>query len=218
MTYTSVSEDVREALGVASANDALILKGVKRAGRYLLRNFNFPDSLVFYETDALAAGSQEIDLEFGTGKVLGVRLKYVEGSDDPLYKNLARREHAVLPYQGGPAAFWRTEQSLKLDSQLDPDGVDSGDYTLEIWYQTVDLGVAETWLTCNYEDAMFHLSAMYCAPLVHKPELLQTYAALWQHSEGMLAVYLNELEWEHYDLRMGNSEPVLLPERYPASV
>lgn len=217
MTYISIRDDIKAALGVGDANDAILLSGVKRAGRYLLRNFNFPQSLIYFQTDALAADADEIDLDSGTGKILGVRLKFDDGSGEsetnPLYSVMRRREPSVLPVLGGPSLFWRTDQTLKFDRGVP----DESSYYVEIWYQSVDLTVTESWLTCDYEDVMFNLGAKYCCPLVHKPELLPMYDSLWQESQAMLAVYLNELEWENYSLRMGNDEPLVVAERYPSS-
>lgn len=212
MAYTDIRDSIIAAAGVsATAHNALALQAVERATRYLLRNFNFPESVVKYTTGALDAETQTVDLELGTGKIKGVRL--LLDTDEPfLYKVLRRREETVLPYADGPAAYSRIGEQLVLDKALPAAG-----YKLEIWYQTVDPDVAESWLTQTYEDVLFHLSILRALPLLRKPELMRDFAPLWQQDEAVLAVYLNEIEFENLDLRMGNDEVQDITERYPAS-
>lgn len=214
MTYAAVRDTVVAAASVSTGNDALVLGAVNRAAKYLLRNYNFPESLTYTAlptATSLGEGDTTVTLPSGVGKLKGVRLK--QTNVDPVtYMVLHRREETVLPTEGGPIYYKRLATTLELDTELDDET-----YKIELWYQTVLLATAETWLTDTYEDVLFHLAMLRAAPILHKPELIQTYAPLWQQDEKVLAVYLNELEWEGMHLRMGSDEITTLAERYPAN-
>lgn len=214
MTYSAVAGTVRDALSVSSAHDTVILAAVTRSAKYLLRNYNFPESVTYAalpSASSLGEGDDSVTLPSNVGKIKGVRLKQTN-ADPVTYMVLRRREETVLPTEGGPIYYIRTATELALDTELDDEV-----YKLEIWYQTVSTTSAETWLSDTYEDVLFHLSALRACPLVHKPELIATYSGLWQQDQAVLAVYLNEVEWEGLSLRMGNDEITTFTERYPAN-
>lgn len=215
--YADLVPDVREALGVGSAKDSVVQAGLERNARYLLRNYNFPESLTYYASSTLADSATGFALPVApaaVGKIKAVRLKLTSESP-PLYKRLRRREESVLPTEGGPIYWYRLGANIAFDTPLVRNPV-SETYVGELWYQTVSIATAESWLSDTYRDCLFHRTAYELAPLLRKPEAQQVFSALWQEDQVILASYLNELEFQDLDLRLGEHEVPALIERYPA--
>lgn len=214
MTYESQVPAVRRALGVSSASDQDVLEGLERNASYLLRNYNFPESLTYYASATLADGATGFALPAGVGKIKGLRLKLT--SESPaLYQTLRRREEHVLPAEGGPIYWYRLGSDLKFDAPLVREPA-SETYIAELWYQTVNVDTAETWLTSTYKDVLFHRTVYELAPTMRKPEVMQIYSGLWQEDQVVLAAYLNELELAGLDLRFGTDEVLIETARYYA--
>lgn len=210
--YGDLLEDLREGLAVSSNFDARLLRGVKNAARSLLRTYNFRDA-VQKATLPIAAGAQSVILPADAGKVKHVRLTVLDGTTR-LYKVLRRREESVLPYEGGPAFYQISNGSLHLDTALPADAFG---YDVEIWYQTEDPTVVESWMSTKFNDVLEHRAGQELALKMRKGEAYQIYNSLWEQDVAILGRYLPEIEFGDLDLSMGDTHRETALERYPAS-
>ena len=211
-TFAKIAIDVRSALSVSTTYDTKFAQAVRRAAGLLLRNYNFPKSVVPAIYPALPNPTSSLQLDVDVGKIKAVRLSVVEDGET-LYKLLRRRTPDVLPSgEDGPSFYAIVGETLHFDATLEED-----DYTLEVWHQSTDPDANEGWMCNEYEDSLFHTGCMNGAPLAGKPELAQVWQPLVQRDEVSLAIFLNELEWADHDLRMGSSMVGTFEERYRAS-
>lgn len=211
MTYASLTPTVREALAVSSAHDTVIQASIRRSASYMLKHYNFPKSVVRFTSPSIPIGATNVLLPVGFGKIKAVRLALRAGGVAPEFKHLHRCEEGTLPYVDGPAAYWIEGQELVLDTPMPEAGL-----VLEVWYQTINIDLAEVWLTTDYSDNLFNLSCVRAAPMVRKPEAQAIFSPLWAEDMQILAVFLNELEFNGMDLRMGSSSGTGFTERYPS--
>lgn len=210
MAYNDLVDDIRDALGVTSAHDVTVSAALRRVVRQLLRNYNFPKSVIRYETPVFAVGARSAALPTECGKIKNVRL--VDRRVTPyLYKRLRRREEGVIPYVSGPEAYYIEGGLIYLDTALPEAG-----HVVELWYQTLDPALVETWMSTEYEDVLFHFAAFEAAPLVRKPELQQAFGQAMQVDIQILGPFLHELEWGDMDLTYEHTPA--FRERYPANV
>ena len=206
--YADILPELYEGLSISSAHEQSLLRGIENAARFLLRNYNFRESMT-RATTPLALGAVTAAIPADAGKIKAVRLRLLSGTEY-LYKRLRRREEGQLPRFNGPEFYWTEGDLLYLDTKMPAAG-----YDLEIWYQTVSPAAAEVWLSEKYKDVLEHRTGYEMAPKKRKPEAAQLYSGLWQEDMVVLANYLQELEFGDMDL--GISDPgVPYRERYPA--
>lgn len=198
MPYSDIVPDLLDALALGAGAEPRVLRAVKRNVRYLLRNYNFPKSLVHYTTLALAIDIVSIALPAGAGKVRAVRLldDYSDPTGVPLYKVLRRREVTLVRSIDGPNEYMLEGSTLLLDTPLPEAGP-----KVEIWYQTTDPDAVETWMAEEFHDVLFHRTGYELSPLEGKPETQQVFQPLWADDQLVLAKYLNELEFEGMDIQ-----------------
>lgn len=210
--YPDLVPDIREALGVSTAHDASIIRGLTRNARYFLRNFNFRESVRRTAAVPLPLGATSFATPADAGKVKAVRLRQQSGLQF-LYKRLRKREEGQLPQRAevGPMFYWHEPPLIKLDTPMPETGLD-----VEVWYQSTDPVFAEPWLSSTYSDVLTHRVIYEMAPTKRKPEAMQIYSALWQEDLTVLANYLQEIEFEDLEMRMA-PDARFVSERYPST-
>ena len=215
MPYTDLLPDLREGLGVSAAYDASITRGITRCARFLLRNYNFRESVKRSAALPLAANVQSFALPADAGKVKAVRLRQPGGGTGTaayIYQQLRRREEGSLPWLDGPKYYWIEGANVYLDTSVP---VGQVGLEAEVWYQTNSPTTAETWLSSTYNDVLEHRAGYEMAPKLRKPEAMQLYNTLWSEDIVVLAQYLQELEFADLEMRMGEDLP-RYQERYPS--
>jgi len=208
--FGEIIEDLREGLGVSAQYDSRLLRAIQSSARQLLIAYNFRDS-VRKAVTAIAANAQSVVLPVDAGKVKAVRLHVLDGGVH-LYKRLRRREEGQLPVYGGPNFYYTEGLNIILDSPMPSDAIG---YEVEIWYQSIDPTVNETWLSGKYPHVLEHLTGAQHALKLRKPEAAQMYGSMWSLDVEVLGRYLPELDFSDSDLSMGENRTVML-ERYPA--
>ena len=198
--------EVREALGVSRSYDAVTIPGgIRRAITFMLRTWNFPLALTKVNVP-IAEGDKELALPAtGVGKIRAVRLV---DDTQTLFKTLRRTLLGELPREDGPVFYWQEGTTLKLDTAVNEVG-----YSADIWYNSTDVDTAEPWITTDFEDVLFTLSTTRLARELRKPEVLATFAAIWQEDAQSLAIYLNEVEFNDLAVTM-QPEAKLSVDRY----
>lgn len=211
--YADLVPDIREALGISTAHDSSIMRGLTRNARYLLRNFNFRESVRRSAALPLALNATSFPTPVDAGKIKAVRIRQLSGTAY-LYKRLRRREEGQLPQRAevGPVFYWYEPPIVRLDTPVPETGIDA-----EVWYQSTDPAWAEPWLSSTYGDVLTHRVIYEMAPTKRKPEAMQIYSAIWQEDLTVLANYLQEIEFEDLEMRMGGDEPRPGFERYPSN-
>lgn len=210
MAYGELIESLREGLAVTAEHDRSILREIKKAARTLLMIYDFREA-VQWITPTIAAGEWGVDLPADAGRIKGVRLSTVENGTT-LFKVLKRRGETQLPVYEGPSFYMPQGSYLYLDQML-PLG--SVGYYLDIFYQSVDPDVNESWLSTTYEGPLEHLAGSKLALMKRKTEAAQIYNALWQQDTVILARYVAENQFSDMDMGMGETSAVSM-ERYPA--
>lgn len=201
---------VRNGLGVAASYDNIEIPDLIRSAiRRLLRDYNFPKSKqrAIY---TLALGDQGFDLPVGFKNVGSVR--FYNPIDITWSEPLKRYEQFRLPQQQGlTSGYWIEGQQLWIDSVIEEDGVDK---QLVLFYQDQSVELNYDWLTDNFEDAVAYLAITRGAGEMRKDEVMKMFAPLWTDEQTSLAIYLNELEWDHVEILMKEAmrDPKL---RYP---
>jgi len=89
-------------------------------------------------------------------------------------------------------------------------------YNVEVWYQSIDADVNESWLSTTYQDALEHLAGMKLALKRRKKEAAEIYNQLWQQDIAILARFTSELEFSDMDMGMGDPSDMPAIDRYPA--
>lgn len=211
MAYADLLDNIREALGVTSAHDASLTAAITRNARFLLRNYNFRESVRRATTQNLALNAVTVGLPADAGKVKAVRLRYIH-TGGTLYKRLRRMEEGSLPQRTevGPMYYWFEPPNIHLDTPMPETG-----YDLEVWYQSTDPAINEAWLSTTFADVLTHRTIYELAPTKRKPEAMQVYNALWQEDLVVLANYLAELEFGDLEMKMGGDSHAYR-ERYPS--
>lgn len=213
MSVDALVPRVRKALGVSSSYDtddipALIRGTINR----LLRDYNFPKSVLRTDFTNLLLNSQEYTLPAGFKRELAVQFYdpiKVEWSD-PLLKSEGFRRPYPDTY---PHHYWLQGLKLITDNKLPSDMVG---YTLQLYYQSMLATANEDWITVDFEEAVRIFSVMRGAAEYRKPEIATIYMALWTDERESLAIYLNELEWNNTQIMMREAREAPA-ERYPAS-
>lgn len=199
---------LRRALGVsASYDDNELTDMLQSAVRKLLRDYNFPKSkrraYLGTGTASTVNGGATLalsDLSFPlpTGfKKEGVLFVFdpTTGSFTPA---LTKAENFRFPQLDGLNKFyWLEDGQVWLDNPIDSD---TAGYQLVMLYQSNDVSSNESWITDEFEDAVFYVAATRGAVDVRKPELAQTYGTLWKDEQETLAIFLNELEWDGVEM------------------
>lgn len=186
---------VREALGVSSSyDDVTIPAGIRRAIAFLLRSWSFP-AAVAKTSPALADGATQIVLPAsGVGKIRAVRIRDAGSTE---FKRLRRTLLGELPSSSGPTYYWQEGNLLKIDTPISGTG-----YVADVWYNSVDIDAAESWITADFEDICFTLSVMRLAVEMRKAEVAATFQQIWGEQVPTLAQYLHEVEFNDLDIRM----------------
>lgn len=211
MSVDALVPEVRGALAVSSSyDDEKIPALIRRTVNRLLRDYHFPKAVVQEQFSSLVEGQTVFDLPSGFKKELEFRLYDPDTLTftDPLVK----RENFQLPYPtGAPHFYWLQGTQLVLDTPLTSSM--TGFQGL-LWYESMDAGVNEDWLTADFPDAVFYLSVTRGCAEFRKPEVMQIYGPLWQDEQQSLAIYLNELEWNNIEVNMKQAHRPAI-ERYP---
>lgn len=209
--FGDIIEELREGLAVSAEHDASILRGIRQAARQLLKIYNFPKS-VRRAVLPILGSEDSVDLPADLGKVKQVWLTTVENGVK-LYKTLKRREEGQLPVYAGPSFYFTEGSKLLLDQPMP--AIIATTYNIEIWYQSNDPDINESWLSTEFQDAIEHLAGVKLSLKKRKEEAAKIYSSLWQQDTVILARYVAELEFSEMDMGMGESSTVAL-ERYPA--
>jgi hypothetical protein len=202
--------EVRAALAVSGSFEPKIKALITRSVTRLLRDYHFPKAVKRQDYPALAEDENSFALPAGFKKELEFRLFDPNSStySDPLVK----RERFQLPYpSGAPHYYWLEGTNLLIDTPLN---VSYAGFSGFLWYESMDAESNAAWLTADFADAVFYLSVVRGCAEFRKPEVMQTYAPLWQDEQTSLAIYLNELEWNNSQINMKEARgwPA---ERYP---
>jgi len=211
MAYGDILQDLREGLAVSSSYDGRLMRGISNASRSLLRAYNFREALR-RTTIPILANASSFTLPPDCGKIKAVRLKTIE-ANTPYYKRLRRREEGTLPYYNGPTFYWVEGMACLLDTPMPSDAVG---YDVELWYQTDDPVVVESWMSTRYPDVLEHKAGAEQAIKLRKTEAFQLYSQLWQEDVAILGRYIPEIEFGDMDLSMGETHREMVSERYPA--
>lgn len=192
-----------------------IPQSVKRYVKRLLRDYHFPKSIRKNLYPDVDAGNQSYALPDDFKKDLLVI--FMDNSDvanvqfsDPL----TRREGFVVAQPDGiPRHYWQEGSTLWTDITIP---ADTGTGTnLVVVYESNDFDYNSAWLLNDYEDVLFSLAMFRLAGELGKPELAQTWALLWLEDQKSLAIFLNELEFNHMEILMRPATPVNSSVRYP---
>lgn len=210
MSVAELVPIVRGGLAVnASYDDEKIPDLIRSSINRLLRDYHFPKAVK--RTNAVVAlDDTSFALPVGFKKELEVR--FFNPTDNSWSDPLAKRERFQLPYPADrPYYYWQEGQNLYWDTPIDVSRVGWSYY---MWYESMDAASNEDWLTTDFPDAVKYLSITRGAAEFRKPEVLQTYAPLWQDEQQSLAIYLNELEWNNAEIYMREARRPAI-ERYP---
>jgi len=210
--YGDIIEDLREGLAVSAEHDTSILRGVKQAARQLLKIYNFREA-VRRAVLPVVALDESVALPVDAGKIKSVWLTTVEGGTK-LYKTLRRRGEGQFPTYSGPNFYFTQGDRLYLDQPMP--AILASPYNIEVWYQSNDPDVNESWLSTTYQDALEHLAGVKLSLKKRKTEAATIYGQLWQQDTVILARYVSELEFGDMDMGMGESSTTPALERYPA--
>jgi hypothetical protein len=207
MTIAALVPVVREALGVSSSYDATsIPAGIRRAIVFMLRSWSFPQALVTANY-AIALNGNSVSLPVsGVGKIHTVRMKDASGE---LTKRLRRTLIGESAVYVGPEYYWQEGNKIVLDTKVTEAG-----YSIDVWYNSINVDAADAWITSDFEDIVFTLSVMRLAQDMRKPEVQQAFASTWQEQIPTLAQYLNEVEFNDMDIRMKPSVNPTPVDRY----
>lgn len=209
--FADMVPSLRETLAVSSAyDDTTILPGLRRAAAFLLRTYNFPKSLTLFTSAALAIAAKEVVLPVNNlGTVVVVRL--TKAGPPAIYKRLRKTLIAEPPRVGGPQFYWLQGNKLVLDTPMAEAG-----WVLEVWYHNTDPVAAEAWLSGEFEDILFTRAVVNLALDLRKPEVYQAYNSIWSEQVPTLATYLNEVEFNDLDIRMGPMNSEVTPRYNPS--
>lgn len=212
MAVNDLVPEVLGALAVSSSYaDEKIPALIRRSINRLLRDYHFPKSVKRVDFASAVAGTTEFNLPAGFKKELEVR--YYNPGDSTYSDPLRKRERFQLPYpRGTPYFYWLEGERLVVDT---PFSESMTGFSTYIWYESMDAAGNEDWFTTDFPDAAFYLSVVRGCAEFRKPEVMQTYAPLWDDERTSLAIYLNELEWNNADIMMREARGYN-PERYPA--
>lgn len=204
MTIAALVPVVREALGVSSSYDATsIPAGIRRAIVFMLRSWTFPQALVAANVVITINTNLVLLPTVGVGKIHTVRLKDASGE---MHKRLRRTLIGETAVHTGPEYYWQEGNRIVLDTKITEAG-----YSADVWYNSINVDSADSWITADFEDIVFTLSVMRLAQDLRKPEVNAAYATIWQEQIPTLAQYLNEVEYNDMDIRMkpsANPSPV----------
>lgn len=210
--FGDLIEELREGLAVSAEHDDSIARGIRAAARQLLKIYNFREA-VRRAVVPIAAVADNVSLPADVGKIKLVWLTTVENGVK-LYKVLKRRGEGQLPTYDGPNFYFTQGQSLFIDQPMP--AILATPYNMEIWYQSIDPDVNESWLSTTYADALEHLAGVKLALKKRKTEAAQIYGQLWQQDTAILARFVAELDFSDMDMGMGEPNDTPALERYPA--
>lgn len=198
MTIEALVPRVRKALGVNSSYDADEIPGLIRdACNRLLRDYHFPKSVKKQDYLALAEGTNGFALPAGFKQELEIR--YFDPSDGSYSDPLRKREGFRLPYPSGvPYYYWLEGTNLRIDT---PFSAAMTGFNAYIWYESMDVD-GNLWITDDFAPAVRYLAITRGCAEFRKPEVMQTYAPLWQDEQTSLAIYTEELRWNNAEINM----------------
>lgn len=210
MTIEALVPKVRKALGVNASFEAdeiptLIREAVNR----LLRDYHFPKSVKRATFTDAVAGDYQFALPDGFKQELEVR--YYDPTSSSYSDPLKKRERFQLPYpSGAPFYYWLEGGNLVVDT---PYSTSMVGYSTFIWYESMDVD-GNLWITDDFSSAVRYLAITRGCAEFRKPEVMETFAPLWQDEQQSLAIYTEELRWNNSDIIM--REPAGYPPcRYP---
>lgn len=189
---------VRDALSVSASYDTIIEQAVRGAVDRLLRDYNFPQSVLLCKWENVEASATEFTLPAGMAKPLSVRVHGLIDNEHTYTEPLKRRSGFTLPGSSDVLdTYWLMGNKLCLNSTIDETG-----YDVYLWYQSKDFTANEAWLFADFNDTVFIFSTLRAAMLVKKEEVFNTYTALWSEERASLAIFVNELEFNDVEMRM----------------
>jgi hypothetical protein len=204
MSVASLTPRVRTALGVSDSYDAEeIPAAIRRSIQRLLRDYHFPKMVKKHEWALSALEQQEFALPAGFKKDLQVRLydfAHASIEDRKWSEPLRKLQSFTLPPRDRrPRHYWLEGVNLVLDTPVTDLFLN---YKLQLYYESQDLASNESWITADFEDTIFYMTCARYAIELQKPETAQSFAVLWEDERASLAIYLNELEFNNYDILM----------------
>lgn len=192
---------VSEAIGRSTAYDTQIPGYVRRAARFLERNYTFQYMNIYstFPLDADAAEPRLITLPSALKKDRLIRIVKSDGEYQDLRKGDPSDVKALLTEI--PSIYW-----LSGDDKIWLGQTPAEDYSCEIYwtkYTTwpTDLGQT-TWLLTNAEDVLLAQTMVMMSPHLKDPDVLQ----LWS---GNLTTCLKSLIDADSDLEFSNKPAVM---------
>ncbi len=211
MSVDALVPVVRSALGVsASYDDEKIPALIRRTINRLLRDYHFPKSVRKATFGPALLGDFQFPLPVGFKQELELRYYDPVGTSwsDPLRK----KQGFQLPYPTGvPYYYWLEGTNLVVDT---PYSAAMIGYSTFLWYESMDAEGNEDWLITDYEDSVFLASVVKGCAEFRKPDVMQTYGALWTDERQSLAQFLEELNWNNSEIYMREAKRGSGP-RYP---
>lgn len=207
-------ERIRQGLSLDQSYSAEIIPFcLQRQVKRLLRDYNFPWSIVVEMYSGLVADQQEYVLPAGFRKELMVTFYDTELKchTAPLLK---REGFQHPPEDGSPRYYWQTGNSIWTDLLLPVDETDNTE--LWLWYQSLDYAANIPWMIERFEDALYTVVMFRLAAELGKQEIAQTFGTLWADDRTALAIYLNELEFDNMEFVQRETRRPSL-DRYPGA-
>lgn len=204
MTVASLTPRVRTALSVSNSYDAEeIPAAIRRSISRLLRDYHFPKMVRLHEYALSTLEQQAFTLPAGFKKDLQVRLydeDHISYADRKWSEPLRKLGSFTLPPRDRvPRHYWLQGLDLMLDTPVEEVFLN---YKLQLYYESQDLAFNESWIVADFEDTIFYMTCARYAIELQKPEVAQAFSDLWDDERTSLAVYLNELEFNNYDILM----------------
>lgn len=192
---------VSSAIGRATAYDAQIPGYVRRAARFIERNYTFQYMNVYstFDIDAEAAEPRLITLPSAMKRDRLIRLVKADGSYGDLRKCDPGDVKQLLTEV--PSVYW-----LNGDDRIWLGQIPDQDYSCEIYwtrYTTWPTGLDQTnWLLTNAEDVLLAQTMVMMSPHLKDADIL----TLWS---GALTTSLKALEDADFELEFQNKPAVM---------
>lgn len=194
---------VRLELNRGTAVDAVIPGYVRRAARWVERNYTFPYMERFI-TATIPAGDRCVVMP-GRLKSIGfIRTAWVDADGRPRPHHYITRIDPRDVLGGGcgvPQGYW-----LDAADSIIFDRASDEDIPLEVqliqYTEWPSTDSATHWLLSNAEDAMIAQTCVMIAPLLRDPDLKQAYENMRVEAFRTLTLADDEFRYQNSDLRM----------------
>jgi hypothetical protein len=198
MSRTALIDKLPALLSVDNSYKAVVIPQlVDNSIRRLLRDYNFSQTFARLQFPIIA-GEVSYQLPAGFKKDLMVVLYQ---APDLYGEPLLKREGIVARGgNGAPMYYWIEADKLWLNSAFLT--TEPGCF-VTLFYQSMSVAANADWLCAAFEDVVLSLTMYRAASVLRKPELAQAWGPIWAEDQRSIAIYLNELEWDHSEI-IGN--------------